>query len=118
MNTSSKNLRDLFESALAVAPAARAAFLDAQCPDAAVRARVESMLRADASEDEPVSRSNLDHLAQAIGDASPSSAEPPLPPGSRIGAFEIVRVIGEGGSSTVFEAHRELEGARQSVALK
>jgi eukaryotic-like serine/threonine-protein kinase len=114
MNTSSTNLRELFESALALAPAARAAFLDAQCADPAVRARVESLLRADASEDEPVSKSNLDNLAQAIGDAS----APALPPGSRIGPFEIVRVIGEGGSSTVFEAHREVEGARQSVALK
>jgi tetratricopeptide (TPR) repeat protein/tRNA A-37 threonylcarbamoyl transferase component Bud32 len=107
-------LRDLFESALALAPAARAAFLDAQCPDPAVRARVESLLRADESEDDPVSSASLDHLVRAIGDAS----APALPPGSRIGPFEIVRVIGEGGSSTVFEAHRELEGARQSVALK
>jgi len=114
MNPASMNLRELFEAALALAPAARAAFLDAQCPDPTVRARVESLLRADASADEPVSRSNLDNLAQAIGDAS----APALPSGSRIGPFEIVRVIGEGGSSTVFEAHRELEGARQSVALK
>ena len=112
------NLRDLFESALALAPSARAAFLDAQCPDPAVRARVESLLRADASEDEPVSRAGFNHLANAIGDAAASSPEPPPPPGSRIGPFEIVRVIGEGGSSTVFEAHRELEGARQTVALK
>ena len=108
------NLRELFESALALEPAARAAFLDAQCPDPALRARVESLLRADASEGEPVSSASLDHLAQAIGLAS----APAPPPGSRIGPFEIVRVIGEGGSSTVFEAHRELEGARQGVALK
>jgi serine/threonine-protein kinase len=108
------NLRDLFESAVALAPSARAAFLDAQCPDPAVRARIESLLRADASEHEPVSSAKLGHLAHAIGDAS----APAPPPGSRIGPFEIVRVIGEGGSSTVFEAHRELEGARQGVALK
>ena len=108
------NLRELFESALALAPAERAAFLDAQCADAAMRARVESLLRADASQDEPVSSANFNQLSQAIGDAS----APAPPPGSRIGPFEIVRVIGEGGSSTVFEAHRELEGARQTVALK
>ena len=64
MNPASMNLRELFEAALALAPAARAAFLDAQCPDPTVRARVESLLRADASADEPVSRSNLDNLAQ------------------------------------------------------
>jgi tRNA A-37 threonylcarbamoyl transferase component Bud32 len=114
MNTPSMNLRELFESALALAPAARAPFLDKQCPDAGVRARVELLLRADASEDEPVSSASVDNLAREIGDAS----APAPPPGSRIGPFEIVRVIGEGGSSTVFEAHRELEGARQYVALK
>ncbi|HEX6833752.1 MAG TPA: protein kinase, partial [Rudaea sp.] len=114
MTSSPTTLRDLFESALALPADERAAFLDAHCPDAAVRARVESLLRADASQDEPLSSAKLDRLAYAIGDAS----APAPPPGSRIGPFEIVRVIGEGGSSTVFEAHRELEGARQSVALK
>ena len=108
------NLRELFEAALALEPSARAGFLEAQCTDADLRACVESLLRADAAEDEPVSSARVDDLAHAIGDASASAP----PPGSRIGPFEIVRVIGEGGSSTVFEAHRELEGARQRVALK
>jgi serine/threonine-protein kinase len=116
MNTPSTDLRELFESALALAPAARAAFLDAQCPDAAMRARVESLLRADSAEDEPVSNASVGDLVRAIGEA-PSQASVP-PPGSRIGPFEIVRVVGEGGSSTVFEARRELEGASQCVALK
>src|SRR5690349_17856435 len=112
MTIPSQNLRDLFEAALALAAAERSAFLDAQCPDPAVRARIESMLRADATAGEPVSSAGLDHLVQAIGLAP----APAPPPGSRIGAFQIVRVIGEGGSSTVFEAHRELQGARQTVA--
>jgi serine/threonine-protein kinase len=114
MNTRSMNLREMFESVLELAPSARAAFLDTHCPDPAVRAQLESLLRADASEEEPVSSASLNDLANAIGDAS----VPALPPGSRIGPFEIVRVIGEGGSSTVFAARRELEGATQHVALK
>ena len=113
MDTGSTNLRELFETALALAGPERAAFLDAHCADAAGRARIESMLRADESADEPVSSGRLGQLARAIGD-EPAS----LPPGSRIGPFEIVRVIGEGGSSTVFEARRDLEGASQRVALK
>src|SRR5439155_16598773 len=32
--------------------------------------------------------------------------------------FELLGVLGEGGSSTVFRARRELEGVRQDVALK
>jgi serine/threonine-protein kinase len=113
LSPSPTNLRELFEAAIALGAGERAAFLDRECPDARVRARIESMLRADETDDEPVSRQGLDRLACAIGD------EPaPPPPGSRIGPFEIVRVIGEGGSSTVFEAQRELEGATQRVALK
>ena len=111
--TTSTNLRDLFEAALALAPDERAAFLDAHCADATSRARIDAMLRADASDAEPVSSRAVDSLSRAIGE-SPAA----LPPGSRIGAFDIVRVIGEGGSSTVFEAHRELQGATQRVALK
>jgi serine/threonine-protein kinase len=107
-------LRELFEAALALEPAARAGFLDARCPDAELRACVESLLRADAAAEEPVSSARIGLLAHAIGDAS----VPAPPADGRIGAFEIVRVIGEGGSSTVFEAKRELEGAWQPVALK
>ncbi|MEO7324417.1 MAG: serine/threonine-protein kinase [Dokdonella sp.] len=115
MTTPSMNLRDLFEATLALEASARAKFLDMHCADAAVRARVESMLRASATDDEPISSARLDGLARAIGDATPQAAPPP---GSRIGPFEIVRVIGEGGSSTVFEARREVEDASQRVALK
>ena len=47
-----------------------------------------------------------------------SGAAPALPLGSNIGAFELVRVIGEGGSSTVFHARRNVDGVCQDVALK
>ncbi|MEO7430914.1 MAG: protein kinase [Dokdonella sp.] len=106
-------LRDLFEGALPLTVSAREEFLDANCPDLAVRARVEAMLRASATDDEAISSARLDGLARAIGDVPAV-----LPAGSRIGPFGIVRVIGEGGSSTVFEAQREVEGASQHVALK
>ncbi len=53
---------------------------------------------------------------------SPRSATPTLrvalPTGSRIGPFELVALLGEGGSSTVFRARREFEGVEQQVALK
>jgi serine/threonine-protein kinase len=111
MNTPPTTLRELFEAALALEPAARARFLDARCTDADLRACVESLLRADAAGDEPVSSASVGDLAHAIGDVSMSAP----PAGSRIGPFEIIRVIGEGGSSTVFEAHRELE-ARVSTS--
>ncbi len=112
---SSSSLRDLFEQALSLPPDERAGFLAAHCPDTELRAAVECLLAADAAEDDaPILRS-ADVIARAIGETDVAQA---LPPGSRIGPFELVEVLGEGGSSTVFRAYREIEGVRQEVALK
>lgn len=114
MNSSSRSLRDLFEAALALPASARAEFLDTHCPPD-MRAHLERMLSADEDVSEPVSDKELDRLARAIGDGG---GQPVLPAGSRVGPFELVRVIGEGGSSTVFHATRTFEDATQHVALK
>ena len=115
MTESTDTLRALFEAALALPVDQRPAFLACECSDAALRARIDAMLRADAGGDEPVSSDRLARLALAIGDDLAPCA---FPPGCRVGPFEIVRAIGEGGSSTVFEAVRAFHGATQRVALK
>jgi tetratricopeptide (TPR) repeat protein/tRNA A-37 threonylcarbamoyl transferase component Bud32 len=109
-----KLLRDLFETAVGLPASERTAFLDGRCADLALRKQVEKLLVADASPDALLS-GNASAAALAIGDADSAEA---LPPGSRIGPFELVAVLGEGGSSTVFRALRESEGVQQSVALK
>ena len=110
----SQSLRDLFEAAIELEPAARAAFLDLRCTDTSLRARVERLLLADADAAALFS-GGARAAALAIGDAELAEA---LPPGSHIGPFELVAVLGEGGSSTVFHARREIQGVRQEVALK
>jgi eukaryotic-like serine/threonine-protein kinase len=112
---STPSLRELFEAALPLAAATRARLLAERCPDPKRRAQVERMLAADASDGELLSTGDAARAAQAIGDASVVQA---LPAGSRIGAFELVEVLGEGGSSTVFRAFRQNDGVRQEVALK
>jgi len=107
-------LRDLFEQVLALPAAERGAFLDARCPDPELRARIERMVAADADDDVVLERS-VDAVARAIGDADTASH---LPAGTRIGPFELLDVLGEGGSSTVFRAARTVDGVRQLVALK
>ncbi|HSS06913.1 MAG TPA: serine/threonine-protein kinase, partial [Rhodanobacteraceae bacterium] len=114
MTPSSTALRDLFEETLALPPAERAAFLAARGVDADMRARLERMIAADADDDVMLERS-ADAVARAIGEADETHA---LPPGTRIGPFTLIEVLGEGGSSTVFRAERIADGVRQVVALK
>jgi eukaryotic-like serine/threonine-protein kinase len=115
MTTSSNALRDLFEETLALAPDARGAFLDARCGgDVELRTKIERMIAADADDDVVLEKS-VDAVARALGD---SDATEGLPPGTRIGPFELIEILGEGGSSTVFRAARTVDGVRQVVALK
>ncbi|HJR13754.1 MAG TPA: serine/threonine-protein kinase [Rhodanobacteraceae bacterium] len=108
-------LRGLFEEALKLPPDARARLLSEGCTDPAVRADLERMLAADAAEGEWLAAGDAASAAQVIGEADNIE---PLPAGSRIGQFELLEVLGEGGSSTVFRAFRDVEGVRQFVAVK
>ncbi|HWG11223.1 MAG TPA: serine/threonine-protein kinase [Rhodanobacteraceae bacterium] len=108
-------LRDLFEEALALPSDARARLLSERCPDATLRAELERMLTADATEDELIGDGDAASAAIAIGETEPAE---PLPQGSRIGPFELQEILGEGGSATVFRAFRDVEGVRQHVAVK
>jgi len=115
MTTRTHPLRELFEAALALEPSDRPAFLDQHCTDPRQRAQVEALIAADADETEPLPAGAVDRLAEAIG---PAKNPETLPAGSRVGPFELIKVLGEGGSSTVFHAVRDSEGATQHVALK
>ncbi len=109
-----QSLRELFDAAVEMPASARAAYLDEHCRDPALRARVERMLAADPEAD-ALPTGGARATVTAIGDADVAAA---LPPGSRIGPFELIALLGEGGSSTVFHARREVEGVQQQVALK
>jgi serine/threonine-protein kinase len=105
-------LRELFDLASAVPAAERAAWLEVHCPDPALRAQLEALLAADATRTTSAPPDPL-ALARDIGTATRT-----LPPGARIGPYTLDQPLGEGGSSTVYRAHRDLDGIRQTVALK
>jgi len=131
-----KNARDIFLDALDAAPADRAAYLDEACgDDAALRQRVEALLRAN---DDP--GAFLSEAKPGVGDAAPlppieagdatcTHAQDRQPtteeygdPTARVGAilagkYKLIEEIGAGGMGSVFMA-QQTEPVKRAVAVK
>ncbi|MCX7667161.1 MAG: serine/threonine protein kinase, partial [Gemmataceae bacterium] len=97
----------LFQQALELPPAQRAAFLEQACPDPALRARVKELLAADA----------------AISPAQPLGQTTGYQPLSEVagtliaGRYKLLQQIGEGGMGTVWMAE-QTEPIKRKVAVK
>ncbi len=112
---SASPLRRLFEAAAALPTPDRRAFLDAHCADADMRERLRLML---VSHDEDAPSLGI-HGASALAAALDHvDAATVLPIGARVGSFELLEILGEGGTATVYRARRERQGVTQYVALK
>jgi serine/threonine-protein kinase len=115
MTNERRRVRDLFEEAIALPPAARAAWLDANVDDAGTRAEVKRLIAADDLPDTRVLDHSVDDLVSRVGEPDD---EPGLGAGDTVGSFSLGDMLGEGGSSLVYRASREQDGVRQHVALK
>lgn len=113
--SSQPSLRSLFEAALALPAAERAAFVAASCPDPEVRDRLLRLLSADGDAEGPLPARDAADLAAAIGDADEAQY---WQPDQCIGPYRLGEKLGAGGSAEVFRAWRDLDGTRQVVALK
>ena len=102
-----RHIRNLFEAVVERPPDTRGTFLAEACAaDADLQAEVERLLAAH--------RHDTDMLpAPAILPENPQRLE-----GRRIGPYEILREIGQGGMGTVYLAMRADHAFRKQVALK
>src|SRR5207247_570463 len=93
----------IFDAAMELPPEQRAAHLDQACGgDAALRLRMEALLKADESACE-VLESPTDPAAVAPTHIWPSSFEKA---GDRIGRYKLLEHIGEGGCGVVYVAEQ------------
>src|SRR5580698_7360541 len=113
MPDSPQDAKGIFLAAIDIADAAeRGAFVERSCgDDAAVRQRVEDLLRAYGQSGGP-----LDKLAAAM---APTKLAEPIEEqvGATIGPYKLMEQIGEGGFGLVFVAEQQ-HPIRRKVALK
>lgn len=105
-------LQDLFEAAVALPAAERAAFLAGATPDPLLREQVASLLRVDAR------LAGMDCVQPRIdvGQWAAAVAGTTIRPGDMIGPFRVCEPLGQGGMGVVFRAERD--DPKQQVAIK
>ena len=103
-------VKEIVADALERAPDTRSAFLDEACDgDAALRSEVESLIGDDTKTSTGTSGFLETPAAALFNVPSPE-------PGTTIGGYRLISVIGEGGMGRVFEA--EQSSPQRTVALK
>jgi serine/threonine protein kinase len=108
-----QRVRPILESALELDSAHRATFLDEACADPLLRGEVESLIAVHEQ-----AGTGLLNSAAAPDFFAGDEARFRLPPGKRIGPYEIVEEIAQGGMGAVYRAVRADGQYKQQVALK
>jgi eukaryotic-like serine/threonine-protein kinase len=108
-----QRVRPILESALELDPASRASFLDVACADSFVRREAESLINSH----EQAGTHALNPVSSPILNPDEETRFR-LPSGRRVGPYEIVGEIAQGGMGAVYRAIRADGQYKQQVALK
>lgn len=105
-----ERVEEAWRAAIEAAPENRSAALDAACGgDAALRARIEELLAADADSERVI----VEAVAAGARLLASGAAG-----GRRIGPYRLERELGRGGTSTVYLGRREDAPGQPAVAVK
>src|SRR5215469_74829 len=113
MSTPSNREEEIFEAAAKLPVEQREAYLQEACAgDAALRARIEGLLKAHEG-----AGSFMEEPAAPARKTIVLTLPPDEKPGDKIGNYKLLQQIGEGGCGVVYMAEQE-EPVRRRVALK
>ena len=106
-----RRIEELFDGATRLDGDQRLAYLDRSCAgDPGLRHEVESLLGA--------AERPSGFIRRPILDAAALRHQTPVPPGTRFGAYRVLRLLGRGGMGVVLLAERADQEYRARVALK
>jgi WD40 repeat protein/serine/threonine protein kinase len=109
-----RRVEEVFDAAADLPASQRGRFLDRACAgDEALRAEVESLLRHEGHADSDL----LGGAPRRPSGGRPPEGEEPLHVRTRLGAYTLGRIVGEGGCGVVYAADQE-QPVRRKVALK
>jgi serine/threonine-protein kinase len=109
-------LRQWFDQCIDLPETERMDWLARHVPDAGARAELAQLLAADSTTTGFLDHDAADHI-QHLAERNHAFAPPDLS-GMRLGAFRLLRRLGQGGQATVYLAEREGADFRQTVAVK
>ena len=106
-----QRIDELFYAALDLPPHSRLQFLQQACgPDLELLNEVESLLNS--------SEQTLGFARKAVSQVVRQQTIEEQPAGKRVGAYQVLRVLGEGGMGMVYLATRADQAYQQQVAIK